>query len=428
MLPDRYSTISGGDRREDQITGMASVASDSGAGGVRRVLYHHRTQGKAVEGVHIRGVTDALRAEGIAVDVMSLPGADPYATPAAMAPTRQATPLMRLVARLPEPLFELVELAYNFVVLWRVLRYLRAHPDTGLIYERYSLFMFATVLVARWRRLPLILEINDAAFVYRVRPLFFQRLASAIERWVFRRADGLVFVSGIFRDRARATHGELAPSIITPNAANIDKFSFTAEQRASARSRYGLDGSVVCGYLGAFVPWHAIDQFVYRIADRLADTPDLKLLLVGDGATYPTVREFVRQRGLEDRVVLTGRVPHAEVPALLAAMDLAILPSAGDYTSPVKLFEFMAAGIPPVAPDFSPIREVLRPDATGWMFKAEDIDAAVATVLERSRDPVALARVGAAARAYVTAERQWRNNVLQLLDFRRQVLAGPAAR
>ena len=92
MLPDRYSTISGGERREDQITGMASVASDSGAGGVRRVLYHHRTQGKAVEGVHIRGVTDALRAEGIAVDVMSLPGADPYATPAAMAPTRQATP------------------------------------------------------------------------------------------------------------------------------------------------------------------------------------------------------------------------------------------------------------------------------------------------------------------------------------------------
>jgi glycosyltransferase involved in cell wall biosynthesis len=345
-----------------------------------------------------------------------------------MAPTRQATPLMRLVAGLPEPLFELVELAYNFVVLWRVLRYVRAHRDTGLIYERYSLFMFATVLVARWRRLPLILEVNDAAFVYRVRPLFFQRLASAIECWVFRRADGLVFVSGIFRDRARAAHGELAASIITPNAANIDKFSFTAEQRASARNRYGLDGSVVCGYLGAFVPWHAIDQFVYRIAERLADAPDLKLLLVGDGATYPTVREFVRQRGLEDRVVLTGRVPHGEVPALLAAMDLAILPSAGDYTSPVKLFEFMAAGIPPVAPDFSPIREVLRPDDTGWMFKAEDIDAAVTTVLERSRDQAALARVGAAARAYVTAERQWRNNVLQLLEFRRQVLAGPAAR
>ncbi|MEY4754709.1 MAG: hypothetical protein RJA44_2384, partial [Pseudomonadota bacterium] len=54
---------------------------------LRRVLYHHRTQGKAVEGVHIRGITDAFRAEGVKVDVISLPGADPYASPKAMSPT-----------------------------------------------------------------------------------------------------------------------------------------------------------------------------------------------------------------------------------------------------------------------------------------------------------------------------------------------------
>ena len=68
---------------------------------VRKVLYHHRTQGKAVEGVHIRGITDALRAEGVAVDIISLPGADPYASPKAMSPTRQARPWMKLVTRLP---------------------------------------------------------------------------------------------------------------------------------------------------------------------------------------------------------------------------------------------------------------------------------------------------------------------------------------
>ena len=63
---------------------------------VKRVLYHHRTQGKAVEGVHIRGITDALRAEGIAVDIISLPGADPYSSPKGMSPTTSA----RLTARL----------------------------------------------------------------------------------------------------------------------------------------------------------------------------------------------------------------------------------------------------------------------------------------------------------------------------------------
>ena len=382
-----------------------------------RVLYHHRTQGKAVEGIHIRGIVDAMRAKGATVDIISLPGADPYATPKAMSPTRQATWWMRLISRLPQPVFELAELAYNPIAAFRVARYLRRHTDVAFIYERYSLFMFAPLWIARRRGIPMILEINDAAMVPRVRPLFFQKMAMAIERWVFRHADGLVFVSETFRNRAIEAHGAIAPAIVTPNAANIDKFSFTAAQRDAARAQWGLEGAVVCGYLGAFVPWHAIDRFVHRIADRLADAPQLKLLLVGDGATFPALQELVSARGLGGQVILTGRVAHDEVPGLLAAMDMAILPSAGDYTSPVKLFEFMACEVAPVAPDFAPIVEVLVEDETGWMFPAGDLDAAVAAVLQRSRDVDALHRVGRAARRYIAEHRQWANNVSQLLDL-----------
>jgi glycosyltransferase involved in cell wall biosynthesis len=324
---------------------------------------------------------------------------------------------MRLVSVLPEQLFELAEIAYNLVAGWRIGSYLRRHPDVDLIYERYSLFMAIATWIARWRGLPIILEVNDSSTVERVRPLYFVKLATMIERWVFRNATGLVFVSSMFRDRIESAHGWIAPAIITPNAANISQFSYSPEVRAEARARYGLDGSVVCGYLGAFVPWHAIDQFVYKIAARLAAAPQLKMLLVGDGATHPEVAKFVAQNNLSERVILTGRVSHKEVPGLLAAMDIAVLPSAGDYTSPVKLFEFMACGIPPIAPDFAPIREVLKPDRTGWLFKAGDLDGAVEAVLERSQDPQRLREVGAAARAYIAAERQWRNNILQLLDF-----------
>lgn len=384
---------------------------------VKRVLYHHRTQGKAVEGVHIRGITDALRADGVAVDIISLPGADPYVTPKAMSPTQQATSLMKLVARFPEPLFELAELAYNAVAAWRVARHLSKVGKVDFIYERYSLFMFAVVWLARLKKIPIILEVNDSSTVERVRPVYFLRLATALEGWVFRNASGLVFVSGVFRDRIQAAHGRIAPAIITPNAANIDKFSYTPEQRAQARQKWQLDGKVVCGYLGAFVPWHAIDKFVFEIADHLKARPELVLLLVGDGATYPDVAEFVRQRGLQDQVILTGRVPHDDVPGLLAAMDMAILPSAGDYTSPVKLFEFMACGIAPIAPDFLPIREVLKEGVTGWTFPPGKLDQAVSMVLAKSADAAELKKVGVAARAYIAAERQWRNNVVQLVGF-----------
>jgi glycosyltransferase involved in cell wall biosynthesis len=156
---------------------------------------------------------------------------------------------------------------------------------------------------------------------------------------------------------------------------------------------------------------------VHRISKRLADAPHLKLLLVGDGATFPALKEFVRENGIEDHVVLTGRVSHDEVPGLLAAMDMAILPSAGDYTSPVKLFEFMACAVPPIAPDFEPIREVLVEGKTGWMFPAGKLDEAVEVVLQRSLDKASLERVGSAARSYIDAERQWRNNIRQLVEF-----------
>ena len=392
---------------------------------IKRVLYHHRTQGKAVEGVHIRGVTDALRGYGAQVDVISLPGADPYAPDKGISPTVQTNALAKIISRLPEPLFELVELAYNLVVAGRISAYLRKHPDVTFIYERYSLYLFATTIVARWRRIPIIIEVNDSAVVKRVRPLFFERLAGSIERWVFRKATGLVFVSSTFRDRVAAATPQMAPAIVTPNAADIASFSFTPEQRASARAHWKLDGYVVCGYLGAFVPWHAIDQFVYRISSELQHSPKLKLLLVGDGATFEAVKSFVEQRGLTDRIVLTGRVKHRDVPGLLAAMDLAILPSAGDYTSPVKLFEFMACAVPPIAPDFGPIREVLKDGETGWLFKAEDFDKAVESVLTRCEDPDELQRIGRAAREYIRTDRQWSNNAAQLIEFHQQLTNVP---
>ena len=402
-------------------TSYKPMPSNSTTAHASSAIYHHRTQGKAVEGIHIRGVTDALRALGVEVDIVSMPGANPYAAPRSMSPTRQATWLMRLVSSLPEPLFEIAEMAYNVIAVARLLKTLREKP-VDFIYERYSLFLLAGVLVAKWRHIPIILEVNDSAIVHRVRPLFFGACAKRVERWVFRNCQGLVFVSSAFRDRAMAAHGALAPSIVSPNAANIAQFSFTPQQRDDTRARYGLNDSIVCGYLGAFVPWHGIDAFVRRIADRLSDHPDLKLLLVGDGALYPALRDFVESRKLTERVILTGRVPHDQVPGLLAAMDLAILPNAGDYTSPVKLFEFMACGIPPVAPDLEPVREVLVEAQTGWMFEAGDIDAAVKVVFDRASEPLELRRVGMAARAYIERERQWHNNALQLLDFHRSLL------
>ncbi|HEY9133461.1 MAG TPA: glycosyltransferase family 4 protein [Dyella sp.] len=380
-----------------------------------KIVYHHRTRGRHVEGVHIRGVVHALRELGHDVTVISFPGADPEHEPPVRDAGRRGR-LAALVARLPGVLFELGEIGYNLVTLLRLgLAFGRLRPE--LIYERYSLFLFATVWLARWRGIPLILEINDSALVDRVRPLRLKALARRIEGWCLCHCTGLVFISGYFRDQAVTAYGDIAPSVISPNAVDLARFDPARFDRARLRAERGLAGRIVCGHIGVFAYWHGVDGFVEAIAARLAEVPELALVFVGDGRTLPAVRALVAERGLADRVLLPGRVSHEEIASWIACMDYAVLPNSNRYGSPMKLFEFMGMGVAVVAPDYAPVAEVIGDGHTGWLFPRGETAACVQRVLDLARHEEERNRVGAAARDYIVRERQWRNNAEQLLGL-----------
>lgn len=381
-----------------------------------RILYHHRTRGRHVEGVHIRGIVGALRGLGHEVTVLSFPGADPEHEQAAPAGPAASGGLGGLVVRLPGVLFECFEIAYNLVVALRLPRALR-RTRAQLVYERYSLFMLASVWLARRRGLPIILEINDSALVERVRPLRMKRLARMAEAWCLRHATGLVFISRQFQQQAQAAYGAIAPSVVSPNAADIACFDPARFDAGRLRSERGVDAAVVCGYVGAFAHWHGTADFVAGIITRLHEQPRLTLLLVGDGRDLPAVRAQVAEHGLEARVILPGRVAHEAIAGWIACMDYAVLPDSNQYGSPMKVFEFMAMGVAVVAPDYEPLTEVIADGRTGWLFGRGDTAACVDKVLALAADPAQCARVGQAARRYIVAERQWRNNAEQLLTL-----------
>ncbi|MGY1457194.1 glycosyltransferase [Luteimonas sp. A534] len=391
-----------------------------------KVLYHHRTQGRRVEGVHIRGVANALRELGCEVSVLSFPGADPEVAPgsetvpataagATAAPAEDKGRLAGLVSRLPGVLFEFAELGYNLVTWWRIRREVSRDPP-DFIYERYSLFLFMTVWIARRRGIPVILEINDSAVVQRLRPLWLKPLARRIEAWCMTRATGIVFISTYFKDLLTTQYGQLPPSVVSPNAVDA-RFDPACHDRDALRRRHGLEDRVVCGHMGVFARWHGVPAFVEAIIDRLHEAPALTLLIIGDGADLPAVRREVEARGLGDRVRLPGRVPHHQIPEWIACMDYAFLPDSNEYGSPMKLFELMAMGVAVVAPDYEPIGEVIDSGATGWLFPRKDVQACVDQVIDLCDRADERRRVGAAARAYIEHERRWRNNATQLLSL-----------
>lgn len=389
------------------------------------ILFHHRTRGRGAEGVHIRGVVKGLRQLNNNVDILSLPGAEPEAeeTNAAVEKVKQAPTkkssfsiLSDLTKHVPEFVFEIFELAFNLIAVIRLRKTVKEKNIT-LIYERYSLFMFSSVWWAKRHNLPIVLEINDSCQVQRVRSLTFKKLAAKIERWIFKNATGLVFISTRFKEVAEQAYGDIANSVVSPNAADLDKFIIDEASGAALRSKLGIEDKIVLGYVGAFVHWHGIDWFVDLACQRLKATPELVLLLVGDGVAFEGIKNRVIEAGVESQVILPGKVPHHEVSSFLSAMDLGILPDSNDYGSPMKLFEFMAMGKGMIAPDFSPIAEVVQDNETSWLFPAGDRQACIDKVFSIVNDKKAHKTVGINARAYIERERQWKHNAEQLLSL-----------
>ena len=399
------------------------------------ILFHHRTRGRGAEGVHIRGVVKGLRELEHKVFILSLPGADPedeeLAVPKKVEIKTHETAeikaeqksfvskLAGLTTYLPEFIFEWVELFFNVISYFRLRREVKDH-NINCIYERYSLFLFASVWWAKRKGVPIVLEINDSCLVQRVRHLTFRGLARKIEEWIFSNATGLVFISSHFQSVATDAYPNISPSVVSPNAADLDKFIINREAGTELRKQLNIDDKVVVGYVGAFVHWHGIDWFVDLIVDKLKAQPKLVLLLVGDGVCFDPIKKRTQDAGVESQIILPGRVEHAQIPSYLSAMDFGILPDSNDYGSPMKLFEFMAMEKGMVAPDFSPIAEVVKDNETSWLFPANDRQACIDLTLSLVEQDEQQKQVGLNARSYIEKERQWRHNAEQIISLMTQ--------
>ncbi len=198
---------------------------------------------------------------------------------------------------------------------------------------------------------------------------------------------------------------------VVPNGA--DTVGLTPERWVEARRmvREELEFSddlTVVGFVGSLKPWHGVELLVEAVA-AASSQGELGLLIVGDGPQRDSVDAAVRTMPPSVRPALIGAVPSREVPRYLAAMDLAVapyLPNDCFYFSPLKVVEAMAAGLPVVASDFPPVRELLG--STGALVTAGDL-AQLADVIHRlAVDPDGRSRMAVAGRARAVQGRDWR--------------------
>jgi glycosyltransferase involved in cell wall biosynthesis len=124
--------------------------------------------------------------------------------------------------------------------------------------------------------------------------------------------------------------------------------------------------------------------------------------------------------GISDRVQFPGVVPHDDVPGWVGRFDIALQPRVTEYASPLKIFDYMAAGCAIVAPDQPNIREVLRHGATALLFDPADPNGLWEAVRMLAEDPALRVRLGEAARAELEARNYtWQHNAARIAAWAR---------
>jgi glycosyltransferase involved in cell wall biosynthesis len=176
---------------------------------------------------------------------------------------------------------------------------------------------------------------------------------------------------------------------------------------------FSRPASTVAVFAGAFREWHGAIHLVEAIRElRARGRQDIGAVFIGDGPELPAVRRAAA--GL-DGIVFTGALPHADMPACLSACDVGAAPfdleahralSLAFYWSPLKIFEYMATGLPVVAPASSRIPELVGHDREGLLYDPA-FRHALAAALEALTDSTLRARLGHAARARAVRDYSW---------------------
>jgi len=226
-----------------------------------------------------------------------------------------------------------------------------------------------------------------------------RRLAKR-EAAVWQRADGFVTLTRALADDMAARFGTRPRVAVVPDGVRIDQVPSVAAP----------SGRPIVAYAGHLYAWKGVDILL----EALAALPDVDGLIVGGHEREPDLartKALAQQLGVAARVTFTGLVEPPQVRAWLARANVLVLPNPASaissrFTSPLKLFEYMAAQRPIVASDLPALREVLSPDENAVLVTPGSAPALAAGIRRVLDDPALATRVASRALATV-ADFSW---------------------
>lgn len=310
---------------------------------------------------------------------------------------------------------------------------LAANPDLAsqlklagsfdLIYERYSLWSYSAMEYAQTKGIPGILEVNAPLIEEQAkhRILVDRENAQSVAKRSFTAASTIVAVSEQVKDYlTKYVTGEKIRVI--PNGVNRDRFSLPLLPTFPTNPK-----TFVVGFVGSLKPWHGLSILTDAFARLHQRVPQARLLIVGDGPERSNIEADLSTLKLKSAVRFTGAVTPDRIPGMLASMNVAVAPypeSADFYFSPLKVYEYMAAGLPVVASQIGQLSELIEDGANGMLCPPGDAEALAKALELLWRSPELRTQMGNAALHLVLERHTWdaiAEQILSLADRTRLV-------
>jgi PEP-CTERM/exosortase A-associated glycosyltransferase len=252
-----------------------------------------------------------------------------------------------------------------------------------------------------------------------------------LETYAAKRVDHVVTICEGLRSELMSRG--VRPNLITvvPNGVDIERFGNASEPDAALANQLGLAGSTVLGFIGSFYGYEGLGLLISAMPRIISQRPDVRLLLVGGGIQEENLRQAAAKLGIADRVVFTGRVPHAEVHRYYDLIDVLVYPRLSmrltDLVTPLKPLEAMAQGRLVAASDVGGHRELIQDGRTGILFKAGDASDLAEKIVRLLAEPARWPALKHTARQFVETERTWKRSVANYIPVY-QSLAESAVR
>ena len=332
----------------------------------------------------------------------------------------------RVLPLIPRKLLEWLALPS---ILWLARRW---KPD--VILERYYNFGGGGIITGALLGIPSVLEVVSPVVDHPgskkalIDHLFIIRPMKRYREWLCRRSKAIIspireiLPEGLPEGKIHLLH----------TGANLALFSPERYRKDEERRKLDIPKEmVVITFLGSFRSWHGVLDFIEAGKMVLSSKrKNILFLMIGSGPLYKKTEEIITRSKLKEHFLLTGKVPYCDVPAFLSASDIGVAPfnsegfpslKLGFYWSPLKIFEYLAMGLPVITIDIPPLNEIVRDKEEGLLYPEGDIQALAERMLYLIENEAERRKMGKKARARSTLF-SWERQTKKIDDILKKVV------